>query len=591
MQGGFLHSECASIRFFILAAVAGLSAFGWGALEVKNAKLVGCRDERVPLSYVQVTVENTGGMAAKYEVVNREDYKQHRSTRFQFPALAPGESRVHHLALPFTRYPNLTLVDSFGKSSHVNIGNNASNKELAILHISEVGQFASQQEITAFSKAYDTAFNRGGSGYYSSSTGTPTDALTQLEPENLPPNWLCYVPFYVVMVRESTLKRAPAEAADALYRYVEAGGTLVVYQADSTGPERRGAGKILRQKEFPVTGNFPSELLTTVRNTENVWQAYYSTPGSEHSFPYAIIKPGGRNGALAIAAAFLLIAGPVNYFYFQRKGRIRTLLVSLPLISIGFCLLITIFFIATQGFARRGGTFSISWFDETSNRGFASSRHCLFSGLYPLGGFKFGPQTLFAPCREPEDYSIDYSGGLHLKDGLFFPNRNFHYFTLTPFQSKERLIYDPKAKTIVNGFEKAMEHVVLEDDGRYFSASRVASNEKAVLQPLDPNRIPANADDTTGQSLPPILRLLGEQALDIEERNQLNAFPKSAAASLEIPGIHYAAVLRENFDGIEPGIAIRDGKRCNILVCAAAKTDGATTVTASATPMTDGGGQ
>jgi hypothetical protein len=195
------------------------------------------------------------------------------------------------------------------------------------------------------------------------------------------------------------------------------------------------------------------------------------------------------------------------------------------------------------------------------------------------------------PCRETDRYRIEQSPGVHLKDGLFVPNRNFHYFTGTPFKSRQSVLYDAKAKTIVNPFEHSLECVIVEDEGRYFMSSKIPSNAKATLQPVDPNRVPVAAADGSPAlaALPPILKLLGEQSLDPAENVQLSAFPKSASAALNKPGVHYAAIMRENLPEMQPGLAIRDGRRCNIVVGVTDSSSEQTTATAVAQPA--GGAQ
>ena len=61
-------------------------------------------------------------------------------------------------------------------------------------------------------------------------------------------------------------------------------------------------------------------------------------------------KRRGNIGSLLLTVLFVVVAGPVNYFYLRKRKRQMLLFVTVPAVAILFCLLIGLHFLLTQGF-------------------------------------------------------------------------------------------------------------------------------------------------------------------------------------------------------------------------------------------------
>ncbi len=532
---------------------------GWCALTV-NAEQLG-RNEESAFSYVRVTVRNDGGGKLSYRIETNPSYGNSGRIQVQAPPLEGGHERIHNLAIPYEQNVSINVIDSLGERRSVGVAVYG-NFGKRFLHISEYAQFATAKEVDDFSKEY-LALVRPSHVSYSSSSSATDQVVSQLEARDLPENWLCYAPFHSVWVRQATFTRLPGSAREALQQYVEGGGYLTLYASDRQTTEGAGLGVIEHRSASPFetsSSEFPAEW----RRQNQVWQSAYKS-GTTHDFPYSVQKPGGRTGAFLIATAFLILAGPINYFYYSRRGRIRMLVVSLPLISLGFCILITAFFIGTQGFARRGGTMSLSWLDERSDRGMAVARHSLYSGLYPLGGFKFGRDTALLPVNAASDYEIELTNGLQLKEGIFQPGANFHYFTVTPFHTREHLVYDAAARNVMNGFEKPLHSLVLVDDGRYYASGRIEPGMKATLEPVAAAEVAAHADPAAPGMA--VIKLLAQRSLDSAERtsfeNRMMAFAPPVATD---GNVLYAVLMTQNPEPVQPGVQIDAERNSNIIL-------------------------
>lgn len=453
-----------------------------GAAQAKlecSRNIVGYRED-APCYYERVEVRNPTGRASAYSL-EFVSYRSGARIHLDPPLLEPGAERVHHLAVATDASYVTCNLHERGRSSP-GLGMSGYVTPKTFLNICAMERWASEKDLSDYSVFLNMDEARRYSGTGSSGAGAG-GIVSQIEPRAMPDNWLCYQPFRAVFIADKAFKRMGAVERDALMKWVEMGGSVTVYDAPEETSRQRMLGKIHFEKSNPIT----------VKRKRPEWgrrpaiERFYGA-GGESSFPYIVRQAGGRVGGLVLATLFVALAGPVNFFYWRRRRRVRMLLLSVPAISIAFCLCITAYFVATQGFARRGGTFSVTLLDEATDSALTFSRHCLYSGLYPLGGFQFDREALFYPLKKPDDregFKFDLTGGQTLQSGLFSPSFNFHYFTAMPSSTRERLIVDFDEATVINGFEKPVELLVLRGGGKTWKAPRLEPGEKGRLEAID----------------------------------------------------------------------------------------------------------
>jgi|GEM_PF-5820539 len=497
-----------------------------------EAKIMG-RQDGSPYVYVRLIVSNPANRKIRFDIRIRDSYNK---ADIEVPGeeIDPGSEKVYNLALPLVRVPMIEVADAEGGRSVAGL----SWENKFFLNICNVENWATEKQVQDFSVIYDRSRK---------------NVVSQMEPDQLPDNWLCYAPFQSVFIRESVYNRIKPGEKESLLQWVNSGGDLVIYDTDKSETIHSMLGRIRYQWYNPIADVRDADGKKGLPN----WQSNYKSKGSLKDFPYVVQKHTGKYGGFVLATIFLLVAGPINYIYFRTKKRIRWLLVSLPVISLGFCFLIIVYFITTQGFAKKGGSVSISFLDEKKDAGFTFSRHSLFSGLYPLGGFKFQKNTAFYPLNFRKSFSMDLKNLVHLKSGLFTPSVNFHYFTAAPFRTRERLIYDPEEKSVTNGFEKKIEGVFIKHDIGYFAAGDLSPGEKKELEFIS----------ETGGSSQKMIYSFNERFLNDTEAK----FCQSSMDIITRPlakeeRIKYIVRFKDNIDSVEQGIKIKSNNNCCILL-------------------------
>ncbi|HPB32060.1 MAG TPA: hypothetical protein PLB62_11440 [Candidatus Sumerlaeota bacterium] len=496
--------------------------------------------------YLKIKVKNSSLREQKYSLaMARFDNKG--LITIQDQSVGAGETRIHHVSLPNNIHTQVRFMPSEGGEKLIYPKNEVS----PLLHIAPMEKWLNPTEVSDFVKVFP---NHGFS------------TITQIEPDALPDKWLCHASFCVIFLEESSLKRASSTGYNQILSWVDAGGMLVIYNAENDSYEAKMFGTIRHMKSRPFN---PFDTLEEWKSGTSPWNRFCGSMIRDSS-PYAVHEGAGKIGVFLLVTLFVIIAGPVNYFHFRSRKRLRRLLVSLPLLSAGFCLLIVLYFVGTQGFARRGGTVSLALLDEKTNRGFAYSSHCLYSGLYPMGGFRFDEQTLFMPMiqdqsffRQPRglEYDMDITAGLNLKSGLFKPLENFEYLTATPFQTRENLIYEPERKTVTNGFEKPIRGLVLEDAGSIYFAERIKPGEAASLK------------QQTGTSLEETFRSLmlnnEERRFFVQKMGTL-LYQQDSQSPAEKPGgaaqVRYMIRFEENPAYAKSGVRFKKAKICPVLI-------------------------
>lgn len=448
---------------FIILIFSLLTGWAFAALDVES-KVMGSRDP-MPYLYLRVTVRNHTSKKLGFDVTLKDIYTN-AVILIKDQEIAPQKDKIYNLALPMMKAPSVEVVDSDGV--RIFAGSGWDFKDF--LNICDVSGWASEEEIKIFT------------GDYSKSS---PNAVSQLEPDILPDNWLCYTPFQAVFIKESIYNYLDFPEKEALLQWVDSGGCLIVYGSDQNKEINQMLGTIRFQPSSPLEihaiGNKmidpPWEDIS-----KSSWLDAAKSGASLKAFPFMVKKSAGKYGGFLLAIAFLIVAGPLNYSFWKKRKRIRMILISLPVISMAFCLMIILYFITTQGFAKKGGSFSLTILDEKRDAGITFSRHCLFSGIYPLGGFSFDRTTGFYPLIEKKNFTMDITRSQHLKSGLFTPSVNFHYQTVTPFKTRERLVYDPGERSVTNGFEQKIEGLMWNDGGQILIVKDLAPGQKKKME-------------------------------------------------------------------------------------------------------------
>ena len=496
-----------------------------------------------PHGYARVEVRNSYGREMTYRLLIRTPFA-HQRTVITDQSLGPGRSRVHHLPLLNSDewHWQVEAIDGLGKTvlSGLNV------EERRFLHVCPLREWATQAELEQFS------LRCGGSGFYPSSS---PNLVSQVIVADLPDAWQCYISFTAVFMHAHAWQHMAPSHGKALTQWVQTGGRLVIYgSAQPEGSVPTMLGTIETVDAHPIR----SDAWSAGRHGgARDWQSTPWARRTRDAMPYAIHQRVGPLGGLCLATLFFVVAGPLNYWYCARRGRIRALLIRLPLASIACCGLITGYFLLSQGFARRGGSLAVMLLDEASDSAITFSRHVFYSGLYPHGGFSFPRDTVFHPIARDDrgqSFLMDLTDGLHLRSGLFSPSTNFHYVTVRPWTTRAKLVWDLDARTVINGFDADARRIVLRVGDTLYEAHHVAQGAQAELLPIGPAGKTRLADRALTTSEPGDAYVL--RHMDVF----LRAFPENAGTPC------YMVVFKKPPADLNAGLTMRGENHACVLV-------------------------
>lgn len=485
-----------------------------------------------PLTYIRLEVENPTIRELTFSL-SLEGWRNSTQIEvYENQTIGPGQTLVTHLP----------VIDTHGESFGVHCRIDGewsrttaySRNEYAYLNIAGIEWWlsAKQQEDVA-----------------NAITGRSQEIVAQLEPQNAPELWQCFTPYKAVLVREADFSRINSAATAALLKWVDAGGILFVYSTGADQDKSQMLGMIHYRRSNP--------LFTPAGELKDI--SYDGTPWVDRSgltyfevkaFPFAIPRQGADKGVLALAGLFFLVAGPINLFYLKRRNRIRLLLVTVPVLSVLFCAMMVLFFVATQGFIQRGGSFSLTLIDEAENKAMTMAHHTVLTGLYPINGFGFDRETLFFPMETSDDwqsYRMDLTSGQRLAAGLLKPSINFHYFTMQHEPTRERLMVDWDELEVTNGFEQHLKGLALRNGSEFYYAEDLEPGQRAKLRRAEKDNL-----------------LLGDW-LDERQDRAFSEFREYLQKFTRGGDVVYAAVTEGDAPDLDTGVSIR-GEECHVLV-------------------------
>lgn len=570
MSGKWLRG-CALAAFAMMSVVPVLAQ-----LNVNST--VRAYNSAVSLTYVSVEVGNPTSVPALCSLEFKgwsSSSSNEMITRMDLPEIPPGSSRIVNVPVPSKDVNSGRLIHRNGRGDHpltIQTSNYGNPDYKGYLNVVEPANSLTDLQLDAFTMRLHPDASRYGHSSSSSTTRTLSEAernISQMAPEAMPEDWRCFAPVYRVFIADSAERRLTSPQREALNTYLTLGGKVTIYGASEDWTETVGRGERAYARSNPLlTGQYSKHAGGTPLEVFNDLNSAVS--------PYRETRGGGRYGAFSLATLFLILVGPVNYFYHAKRQQLRRIIITVPLISLAFCSLIGVYFIFTQGFSRKGGSISLTTIDEASNRAVTFARHSLLSGLYPLGGFHFSPQTYF--LRNSGDDSgggqFDLTNELKLVSGVFQPGIPFNYSTIMPYTSRERLIYKDESGEVVNGFELPIKAVAVWDDGKFLRGASVQPGASLKLTAVDESELSAampidimQGERSDDVKVARLAMLAGQHQLDTEELNNLRDMAQRLAKDVNAAeGPIYAVV----FDAIpktsDSGVVISEGKNLHVLM-------------------------
>jgi hypothetical protein len=324
-------------------------------------------------------------------------------------------------------------------------------------------------------------------------------------------DWLGYSRYDGILVTSGELRDMPAGVRDAVWRYVEAGGSLsVVGDADvPEGWKRRrsihggltvyqaGFGQYLTSTDptFPQErGEGWSLLNASWGQTAAPWQKVRSVEDANAAFKVVDDVGIPVRGLFLLMLVFAVVIGPVNFTLLARKRRRMWLLWTVPTISLVTILAVFGYMLLLEGWSGHLRTEALTILDETSHRAATIGWMAFYTPVTPGDGLHFDYDTEVTPQIGSDMYrgrisggphDIDWTSDQHLTRGWVSARIPAHFKLRKCAVRRERVTVGPGpdgALTAANGLGAEVSRLHYADEqGRVYRAGPIPAGARAVL--------------------------------------------------------------------------------------------------------------
>ncbi len=185
--------------------------------------------------------------------------------------------------------------------------------------------------------------------------------------------------------RQSAEPRKPPEEMPFLVRAVE-----------------RGRLAALANDPFPGSRASWNWFLSSLESQHWTWSRRFglSLQHENHDYWKLLIPGVGQapvNSFLVLISLFVIVIGPLNYFYLRRRGRLYLLLVTVPVGALLITGGLLVYALVTDGLSVRARIRSISEIDQRSGHSVSYSRQTYYAGYSPSSGLVFPADAAAIP--------------------------------------------------------------------------------------------------------------------------------------------------------------------------------------------------
>ena len=194
---------------------------------------------------------------------------------------------------------------------------------------------------------------------------------------------------------------------------------------------------------------------------------------------------------LAILIVFSFLIGPANYWFLWRKRQQVLLVLTAPLISAMFIVLLAGYVVAGEGLGVRGRAATFTMLDQVRQQASTRGSISLYAaGMTPAGGLRFPRDTAIFPIG-PEgtgsrgQQTLDLTEAQRFSAGVIQARSptNFEEIGFRP--ARERLTFNREAggMSVVNGLGATVAALVYRDgDKSYSLAGPLPHGAKATMK-------------------------------------------------------------------------------------------------------------
>jgi hypothetical protein len=317
-----------------------------------------------------------------------------------------------------------------------------------------------------------------------------------IDPSRLPANWLGYTSLRAVLIGPTEWAQLNDTQKSALLTWTACGGDLMFVDGTLAAlfPGQRPSGAEPHVRAY-FFGRIHLETSAAIdaaglpgllAEADTVQDSNWGLPANRASdwgtitargFRLPIPGVGGvpTRAYLSILIAFSLIIGPLNYWFLWRRRQQVLFVLTAPVISVVFIVLLGAYVMAGEGIGVRGRAVTVTMLDEVRKHAATRSSISLYAaGMTPSGGLRFS--------RETAVFAIGPDGG-GSREAQVLDLTEAQRYPVGVIQARSPTNRGPGGLSVVNGLGTTMTMLLYRDgDTVYRTAGPVGNGARADLQ-------------------------------------------------------------------------------------------------------------
>jgi hypothetical protein len=339
----------------------------------------------------------------------------------------------------------------------------------------------------------------------------PVDVL--LEPSRLPTNWLGYTSLRAVVIGPAEWQQLNDAQKSAILTWTACGGDLLFVDGDLSAllpsapkppvsdvraPRAYYFGRIHRPTSSAVTAAGLKQILIDAQKLQdsnwslpvNGVRDWSTITARGFRLPIPGVERVPARAYMMILLLFTFIIGPVNYWVLRRNRQQVLLVLTAPVISATFILLLGGYVLAGEGIGVRGRAVTFTMLDEVRKQAATRSSVSLYAaGMTPSDGLTFPRDVAVIPIGVDgtgtrERLVLDLTESQQFTGGVIRARSPTNLEQLEFRSARERLRFtnEDGAMTVINGLGAGVTSLIYRDgERRYSLKAPLAPGAKATL--------------------------------------------------------------------------------------------------------------
>jgi hypothetical protein len=337
-----------------------------------------------------------------------------------------------------------------------------------------------------------------------------------LEPARLPDNWIGYTALRAVIIGRDEWDRLNEAQRSALLTWTACGGDLIVADGDAATLPRGGQDPVAGAAGAAAHAYFFGRIYTPtsasigemglaafLSNAAKLQDANWALPANRASDWGVIAARGfrlpipGLNGIparayLSILIVFALLIGPANYWFLRRRNQQVLFVLTAPLISAVFILLLAGYVVAAEGFSVSGRAVTFTVLDQARKEAATRASASLYAaGMTPAGGLRFARDVAVFPIGaegigDRDTQVLELTESQRFSSGVIHARAptNFEQIAFRPARERVSFAAGAGGMAAINGLGVTILKLFYRTGGKTYQLSgSLADGARAAMTP------------------------------------------------------------------------------------------------------------